>query len=78
MRMIILAAAAALAFASGASAAPTPGSYSLNGAGKCVGPAPKTTFAKQSLCAAPAPPKHCKEPKTGKFAKCTAPGAVPA
>lgn len=28
--------------------------------------------------AAAAPAKHCKDPKTKKFTKCTAPGAVPA
>jgi hypothetical protein len=88
MRMMMLAAAAALALtgtayaaagSSGTGAAPA-GTYSLNAAGKCVGPAPKTTFAKQSLCAKPAAAasNHCKDPKTKKFVKCGTPGAVPA
>ena len=29
-------------------------------------------------CPPPAAAKHCKDPKTKKFTKCTAPGAVPA
>lgn len=36
-------------------------------------------YAKKTLCTAPAAaPKHCRDPKTGKFAKCSAAGAVPA
>lgn len=57
--------------------APAPGPYKLDAAGKCH--AANGSFAKQSLCAAPpAAPKHCKDPKTKKFTKCSAPGAVPA
>jgi len=56
MRSLVLAAVAALAFASAASAAPAPGTYSLNAAGKCMGPAPKTTLAAQTKCAAAAKP----------------------
>jgi hypothetical protein len=54
--------------------------YKLDAKGKCHDSSGK--FAKQDLCKAPAsataPPKHCKDPKTHKFVKCTAPGAVPA
>ena len=62
MQRILALAAALVLFAGAATAAPAPGSYTLNAAGKCMGPAPKTTFAKQSLCAtpaAPAPSKVC-------------------
>lgn len=59
MRLAMIAAVAALAFANAASAAAgAPGSYSLNAAGKCIGPAPKTTFAPAAKCAPPAAP-HC-------------------
>ena len=59
LRIAMIAAIAAIAFASAAGAAtPAPGSYHLNDAGKCIGPAPKTTFAPAAKCAAPAPP-HC-------------------
>ena len=82
MRSLVLA-LAALAFASSAFAADThvAGSYWLDAKGNCHGPAPKTVFAPKAKCAAPAPapaPKHCKDPKTHKFVKCGAPGAVPA
>ena len=52
--------------------------YKLDAKGKCH--ASDGKFAKAELCkAAPvAAPKHCKDPKTKKFTKCTAPGAVPA
>jgi len=52
--------------------------YKLDAKGKCH--ASDGKYAKQSLCsaAAPAAPKHCKDPKTKKFTKCSAPGAVPA
>lgn len=54
------------------------GGYSLDKAGKCHDA--KGKFAKSEMCkaAAPTPPKHCKDPKTKRFTKCTAPGAVPA
>jgi hypothetical protein len=67
-----LSAAPALA----ASSAPAAGPYTLDSKGKCHSSDGK--FAKKALCASPAAPKHCRDPKTGKFAKCTAPGAVPA
>jgi hypothetical protein len=55
VRNFMIAAVAALAFASVANAAGAPGTYSLNAAGKCMGPAPKTTLATASKCKAPAP-----------------------
>jgi len=78
MRSLMIAVVAAFAFSNMASAAAT-APYKLDAKGKCHGA--NGQFAKQSLCAAPtaAPaPKHCKDPQTHKFTKCTAPGAVPA
>jgi hypothetical protein len=79
MRAILIAAAAALALATTASAAGAPGAvtgpYKLDAAGKCH--AANGAFAKQSLCPkAPAP--RCKDAKTKRFAKCGTLGAVPA
>jgi hypothetical protein len=51
--------------------------YKLDAKGKCHDASGK--FVKQNLCAAPPPaPKHCRDPKTGKFEKCSTPGSVPA
>jgi hypothetical protein len=78
-RFVMLAAILALA-SSGAYAASGGAPYKLDAKGKCH--ASDGKFAKQTLCSTPAPvstaAKHCKDPKTKKFAKCTAPGAVPA
>ena len=80
MRSFIIAAIAALAFASAASAADPVGPFKLDAKGKCH--AANGQFAKQTFCKTPAvvtaASKHCKDPKTKKFVKCTAPGAVPA
>ena len=77
MRSLILA-LAALAFATSAGAATPAGPYKLDAQGKCH--AANGQFVAKSNCATPtaAPPKHCKDPKTHKFTKCSAPGAVPA
>jgi hypothetical protein len=75
MRMIILGLVAAFAFAGAASAADPVGPFKLDAKGKCH--AANGQFAKASYCAKPAS-NHCKDPKTKKFTKCTAPGAVPA
>lgn len=58
--------------------APAPGPYKLDATGRCH--AATGGFVTKSLCTAPPPaaPKHCKDPKTKKFTKCSAPGAVPA
>lgn len=58
----IIAAIAALAFATAAQA----GGYSLDSKGKCHDAHGK--FAKASFCK-PAP-KQCRDPKTGRFIKC--------
>src|SRR5476651_2021023 len=53
--------------------------YKLDAKSKCHDASGK--FVKQNLCAAPSPPptpKHCRDPKTGKIEKCSAPGSVPA
>jgi hypothetical protein len=76
MRRLILAAVAAFALASVASAADPAGPYKLDAKGKCR--AANGQFVKTALCKPAAAPKHCRDPKTGKFAKCTVPGAVPA
>ena len=77
MRAIMLAAIAALSFASMSHAADAPGPYKLDSKGSCH--AANGQFAKKSLCAAPAPASnHCRNSKTKKFAKCGTPGAVPA
>lgn len=85
MRAIILAAVAALALASSASAAvdafsPAHGSgggtgkvaagpYKLDATGKCH--AANGQFAKLALCHTTPPPRHpCHDPKTGRFIKC--------
>ena len=75
-KMLMLAAVAAFAFANVASAADPAGPYKLDAKGKCH--AASGQFVKAALCKPAATPKHCRDPKTGKFAKCTAPGAVPA
>lgn len=66
----LAAAALALSLAGGASA------QKLDKNGKCHDA--KGRFAPMSVCqgAKPAPPQHCRDAKTGKFAKCGAPGAV--
>ncbi len=77
MRMLMLAAAAAFAFTSASFAADPAGPYKLDAKGKCH--AANGQFVKAALCAKPAAaPKRCRDPKTGKFAKCVTPGAVPA
>ena len=73
--LAILAAAGLLLAAFDASAATGGPPYKLDAKGKCHDSSGK--LAKQTLCAKPAPSKHCKDAK-GKFAKCGAPGAVPA
>jgi hypothetical protein len=88
MCAIVLAAAAALAFASTSvagttgngwtqnpapAAATNAGSYKRDSVGKCQ--AANGAFANDSLCPA-ASPTHCKDAKTKKFAKCGTPGAV--
>ena len=76
MRMMILAAVAALAFASGASAADPAGPYKLDAKGKCH--AANGQFAKQGLCAPPKASNHCRDPKSGHYVKCGTSGSVPA
>lgn len=77
MRSLMLAAIAALSFASISHAADAAGPYKLDSKGKCH--AANGQFAKSALCTAPKPAtNHCKDPKTKKFTKCTALGAVPA
>lgn len=73
MRSIIFA-LAALAFATAASAAPhcTKGKPCGN---TCI---KATDVCHIASTPAPAPPKHCKDPKTHRFVKCGTPGAVPA
>jgi hypothetical protein len=70
----IVALAFGLCVATSSNAATAAGPYKLDSKGKCH--AANGQFAKQALCsAAPAaatPPKHCKDPKTGKFIKCPA------
>ncbi|MGA0599358.1 hypothetical protein ACO2Q3_01485 [Caulobacter sp. KR2-114] len=80
--LMMIAAVGMLSIASApANAAATP-PYKLNSAGKCIGA--NGQFAKADLCKTPtappaaAKPTKCKDPKTKKFTKCTAPGAVPA
>lgn len=67
----LAAAALALSLAGGASA------QTLDKNGKCHDA--KGRFAAMSVCqgAKAAPPQRCRDAKTGKFAKCGAPGAVP-
>ena len=63
--------AAVFALSAGpAFAAPAAGPYKLDAKGKCH--AANGQFVTTSLCKAPAPapPKHCKDPKTHKFTKC--------
>jgi hypothetical protein len=77
-RRLLIAAVAAIALAT--SAATAADTYKLDAKGKCHNAA-TGQFAKQSLCATPTPapaPKHCRDPKSGKFEKCSAAGAVPA
>lgn len=74
---LALSIAVALVLAVGSASAAGP--YKLDAKGKCHDASGK--FAKQTLCTAPAAtaaPKHCKDPKTHKFVKCGAAGAVPA
>ncbi len=89
MRSFMIAAIAALAFASAASAAPncTKGVACGNtciAKGKVchITTATKTTTtATTTTTSATAPaaaPKRCRDPKTKKFESCTKPGAVPA
>ena len=52
------------------------GPYKLDATGKCHAANGKFVVAK--MCKAPAAAKHCRDPKTGKFAKCGTAGAVPA
>jgi hypothetical protein len=63
--------AAALALAAGAAQA-----QKIDKNGRCHDAAGK--FAKMEVCksAAPAKPEHCRDAKSGKFAKCGAAGAV--
>lgn len=71
MRSLMLAAIAAFAFATIASADPInlpAGPYKLDANGKCH--AANGQFVKANLCKAP--PKQCRDPKTGKFVKCPA------
>ena len=77
MRSLVLA-LAALAFAATSFAAPAAGPYKLDAKGKCH--AANGQFVSTSLCKPATKPatNHCKGPKTHKFVKCTAPGAVPA
>jgi hypothetical protein len=89
MRVMLIVAAAALAFASSSmagttgngwtqnpapAAAANAGPYKRDSVGKCH--AANGAFANDSLC--PAAPAHCKDARTKKFAKCGTPGAVPA
>ena len=67
MRSTIIAAIAALAFASSASAAiDSYMGFHPDAGGRCHGPDGK--FAPASKCKAP--PKHCRDPKTGRFVSC--------
>lgn len=49
------------------------GPYTLDAKGNCHEAGGK--FAKKALCA---PPTRCRDKKSGRFAKCGAPGAIPA
>jgi hypothetical protein len=60
----VFALAAGPAFAA-SGGAPAAGPYKLDATGKCR--AANGQFANNSLCG---PPKHCHDPKTGKFTKC--------
>ncbi len=74
MRVLAIIAAVSLALTTApAFAASSTGPYTLDAKGKCH--AANGQFAKQSMCKAVT--KRCRDPKTGKFAKCGAPGAVP-
>lgn len=67
----IAAAAFALSLAGGATA------QKLDKNGRCHDASGK--FAKMEVCqGVKAAPEHCRDAKTGKFAKCGAPGAQPA
>jgi hypothetical protein len=85
MRAMLIAAIAALAFASAASAAPhcVKGKACGNTCIKVTDVCHKGTTAAAvtpTVAAKPPPPapKRCKDPKTHKFTKCGTPGAVPA
>ena len=76
MRSIIVAAIAALAFASAANAVPGPaqGPYHLDSHGRCRAAGGQHVLAR--LCAVP-PPKHCRDSETHRVVKCGTPGAIP-
>jgi hypothetical protein len=85
MRSFIIAAIAALAFASAASAAPhcvkgkACGNTCIKATDVChKGTATTTTAPVVSAKPPPAAAKRCKDPKTHKFVKCGTAGAVPA
>ena len=65
--------ATVVAFAATPALAASTGPYKLDDKGKCH--ASDGKFAKAELCK-PAP-KHCRDIKTKKFAKCDAPGTEP-
>ncbi|MGA0599285.1 hypothetical protein ACO2Q3_01115 [Caulobacter sp. KR2-114] len=76
--LMMIAAVGLLAVSAGTTQAAATAPYKLDSAGKCIGS--NGQFAKAELCgpAVPVKPIKCKDPKTKKFTKCTAPGAVPA
>jgi hypothetical protein len=80
MTRFLLAAAATFSLVAGAAMADSinlpAGPYKLDAAGKCH--AANGKFVTASKCKPAAAPKHCRDPKTGKFVKCGAAGAVPA
>jgi hypothetical protein len=76
MHRFAIAALLALGLASSAFAAAPVGPFKLDAKGACH--AANGQFAKKSFCTAAPVTNHCRDPKTKKFTKCSAPGSVPA